>query len=288
MVAEFSCYVPLLVAFAIELLILLRAYAISSRSAPKLGEKLEERCLTDIASRAKQGLLPDWHRYLSDADRLFESRGDNLRLLASSVLAVGLFGTLGALIMTAVGLEGTPNLEMQQLLDGTLRALSGSAVGVLCHLIIALVLLRRAEQRFLSWQGDFEVRLQAHAEKHEPTTPVLPLLEQELGRIRESLSSGVAGALAKAVAGLPAAVRQLQVNQRRLSTIIKVQGRGLEKAIQLLARDSQVVAKAGKELEPSVLRLTEALSRVETIPTSLEQVLATARTEWLTGLGSSQ
>jgi len=291
--AEIKAWIVVTPIWIFQLVLFVWAIRISRRASPRLADDLEARCRLDVETRAAQGTFPDWLRYVSESDRLFEPRADRLRLIASSVLALGLLGTLAALLTTLFAFQGVelnpPHpVSMEKLVLGTVRSLGGSCLGVALHLVIVLILLRGAEDRFLAWEGGFETRLQEHAGRFPPSPPFLPLLKDELAEIRRSLGGEVAGALAKAVTGFPEVVRKLDGNLERLSVVLETRDASLVQAVQLLSNNWAAVSSMSDALAPIAAHLVEALSRIAGVPAALGEALDAARAGWLADLRAAQ
>jgi hypothetical protein len=291
--ADLSLFIPpLVVLFGVwiyQYSLFRQARGIARELYSEAARDLEKRCQQDLRFRAEHGQPPDWNRYMAQAERLFEARGDRLRTLASSALAVGLFGTLASLVVTLLTFLGNHiPVEGGLLVFNTLLSLSGSFLGVLFHLCIVQGSLRKAEDTFSHWQREFEARLELYSEGHPPQPSFLPALREELGQIRESLTGALAGALAKAASGFPAVVSSLGDNVARLSQVVATQGQAMDKAMVAIAGSATVVSKAAGGLQPAAERLAAAAENLEGLPAALGGVLDRGREQWLDGLRGAQ
>ncbi len=150
----FSHLAVLAIVAGAQIFLLRRALAAAAGIAPSEREEIRQRCEADLSERAGRGLPPDWHYCQNELERAYEIRDDRIRRLASAALAVGLLGTLLAIVLHFFTSGG--GFEPARLIAATGVALLGSLLGVIGHLAIVLVILPRAEEIFRSEATDFD------------------------------------------------------------------------------------------------------------------------------------
>lgn len=244
----------------------------------------------EIRQRAEQGQTPDWQNCRAEAERFFEARGDRLRVIASAALAIGLFGTLGFLLLTLrlAPSRGDASLDTAELIGGTLLSLLGTFSGVVVHLIIVLFILRRAENRFEFWLQGFQTELRRVAGESPPQAAFLKNFQSSLDEIRDSLTSEFASSLAKAVAGFPDVVVKLQATVGDLAVAVEAQAVTVTSAMEQLSQSAASVARTGDTIHPIAERLADSNQTLARLPEELREVLDSTRQGWLRDLGEQQ
>jgi ABC-type transporter Mla subunit MlaD len=270
--------------------ILRRAWLVSrGDDRPRLGE-LGASFAADLKQRARRGEGPDWLRYQAEVDRLFEGRDDRLRSLAAAGLALGLGGTLLALLVSlrlqhlGTGQELNPLV----ILESTGLCLIGSLIGVVVNLTIVLALLPAAERRFAA-AGDSLMRaLATVAANHPPQEALAAALQDALGGLRQVLDAELADSFSKAVTGWPLIVERLGGQVETLGTVIEAQSRDVGGAVRDLEVCSRAVASSSQQLQPATAKLGEAVAQLVDLPVRLQVVVEASRDAWLASFRQQQ
>ncbi|HVT14658.1 MAG TPA: hypothetical protein VHQ90_00565 [Thermoanaerobaculia bacterium] len=276
---------------ACQIATLYRARAASpEKDGPRIAD-LAARFADDIQECARRGQGPDWPRYRAELDRLFEAHDDRLRSLAAAALAIGLGGTLLALLVTLVGQaaqRGEMNLDPMAVLTGTGVCLIGSLLGVIVNLRIVLGLLPRAQRRFTDLADPVLQGLERIAEQHRPQEALTEALRQELGAIRQSFSTEFSSAFSTAITGFPEVVERLAWQLELLVKVVEAQGRGIDSAVRDLSACSLAVASSSQELQPTARKLADASALLVDLPSRLREVIDSSRETWLASLREQQ
>ncbi len=275
---------------ALQVLILVRAWRAARGDDQARLVELGEAFGGDLSRRAGRGQEPDWLRYRGELDRLFESRDEQLRALASAALAAGLGATLVALLIGLVLDAARPDrsLDSLSLLRSAGVCLLGSLLGVAVNLVIVMVLLPSAERRHALRAGSLMRHLGKVADQHPPVGALTGPLREELAAIRESLGAGLAQAFAQAVTGWPQVVTRLGEQVAALGAVVEGQGRGIGEAVRDLAACSQTVASSSQALLPVAGRLGEVAAHLAELPERLGQVIDASRASWAEDLRARQ
>jgi ABC-type transporter Mla subunit MlaD len=253
---------------------------------------LGNRFATDIKRRAARGLSPDWIRYQAEVDRIFDYRDDRLRSLASAALALGLGGTILALCV---------NLAMQRMSRGELQSpdllfilqsmgvsLLGSLTGVILNLIIVLIFLPKAENKFTALSNDLHQTLYRVSESNLPQEAFTQTIKQELTQVRESMNTDFAQSFSEAIQGFPDRVVNLGTHIERLADVVEAQSRSAGTATEDLKTYAITVAKSAAHLEPSAQRLADASETLNHLPAQLKAVVESGRDDWLESIRQQQ
>lgn len=264
----------------------------SQRDAEGLSEEeIEEAaglCRVDLERRAERGLPPDWLYYLNEIERFCEPKDDRIRRSASAALAVGLGGTLLAIVLHFFlpNPQGGGNLASG--LIGSLGvSLGGSLLGVLSNLFIVLALLPRAERRLEAQSRSIVARLR-QVDDAARSAGLVGSLKDELEGIRDAVSRQFTEVFASAVTGFPAIVDGLRNEVAALSGVVKAQGEGLGPATAELARCAEAVMLASRLLGPEAAGLAKAVEHLDDLPGRLTAALDRRRDEWLEEIRGEQ
>jgi hypothetical protein len=244
----------------------------------------------DLKQRARRGEGPDWLRYQAELDRLFEARDDGLRSLAAAALALGLGGTLLALLVS-LGVQRLglgQELDPRTILESTGLCLVGSLLGVMVNLAIVLGLLPVAEKRFASLAGSLRQQLASLAGNHPPQEALAAALQEALRGLRQVLDAELTDSFGKAVSGWPQVVEKMGAHVEALGSVIQAQSAEVGGAVRDLAAGSQAVAAASAELRPAAERLGETATTLVELPTRLQAAVDASREGWLAGLREQQ
>lgn len=254
--------------------------------------KFEVRCELDLKSLAEQGRGPDWNRYHAEADRLFETCTDRIRMFSSGLLAVEFFGLLcfsfGALWLIRVGSQNVGSEIQYYQFGDALKALFCSLFGVFVHSLIALFVLRRAEKQFALWLADSESRLQEYAGNHPVKPLFVSLSGEEMERILKSSTRNLVSAFVEATKDVSGAVSRLDGHVVRLSTGIEDQGKGMNLAVAAIANDVSTMVQASGTFLPIAVRLVTVAESLDKLPIGLSSALEESRDRWLDGLSVVQ
>ncbi len=271
-----------------QLLIALRSRRYAYADSEPALKKLEDRFTRDIQQRATRGLAPDWLRYQADIDRTFETRDERLRISAAAALAVGLGGTILALIVSLIIDPPEQGADSLRLVQGLGVALGGSLAGVINNLYIILRLLPRAEDRFGESVSEHQRRLQAVSDQHLPQMLFTDQIRDELSSLRESLQSQFSQAFSGAITGFPDVVRELGQHVRGLAQVVQSQGASIGGAIDDLKQCSVMVAAGGEKLRPAAEQLANSTRYLVAMPAQLQKVLEQSRNTWLESIREEQ
>lgn len=256
-------------------------------SAPE-SEEIASLCRADLLRRAERNLPPDWLYYLNEIERFCEPKDDRIRRSASAALAVGLGGTLLAIVLHFFGQGGPQGGGNLSGLIGSLGvSLGGSLFGVLSNLLIVLALLPRAERRLERQSREIVARLR-QVDDAVRSAGLVGSLQDELAGIREAVSRQFTEVFASAVNGFPAIVDGLRAEVAALAGVVKAQGEGLGPATAELARCAEAVMQATRMLGPEAAGLVTAAERLDDLPGRLNAVLDRRRDEWLEEIRSEQ
>lgn len=266
--------------------LLWKAWLSAHTSDEKSFRELEGRFGADLVQRSKRGHSPDWTHYLAETDRLFESRDDLLRSLAAAALALGLGGTILALISGLVvdALREGSSFDMVAVIRGLGVSLFGSFSGVIVNLAIVLLLLPRAEERFLLRQKKFQANLRHLGEQHQPEESFTQTLREELGIIRQALNTEFASAFSTAITGFPEVVTNLGLHVEKLAKVVENQGASIGGALTDLKTSAIAVAQSSTYLQPATQRLAAAAAVLVNMPRDLQAALNETRTQWTSDL----
>jgi methyl-accepting chemotaxis protein len=278
-----SHWLVLALVAAVQALLFWKARRLAGQDESSRLAALQSQFEADVRARARRGLAPDWLRYQSEADRLLELRDDRLRSLAAAALAVGLGGTLFALFVSVLVGHGSP-LEPMLLVRGMGVSLLGSLSGVALNLVIILVYLPAAEDRFTAQSQRLFHTLETLSDQHPPQEAFTQTLREELSQIRQSLNTEFASALSTAITGFPQVVTKLGEHIDKLALVVEEQGKSIGGAVGDLTRCAVTVAQSSSRLQPAAERLTEATEVLVRMPQDLREVVDDTRNHWLTGL----
>lgn len=267
-------------------LVRLSASAATGISSPEWAE-IRRRCLSDLSYRATRGLPPDWLYCQNELERAFETRDDRIRRLASAALAVGLGGTLTAIILHFF-ITGGGGYDPGRLISSTGISLLGSLFGVGGHLVIVLFILQRAEDRFQAESRAYMAELQNANEVLAESTGLTGTLQNELSSIREAVSQQFSDVFANAVTGFPGVVEGLRDEVRKLAIVTRQQGDGLGPAAAMLASCAKSVEKAARGMQPGAEGLSRTAAVLADLPAKLGQALDERRDSWLATIREEQ
>ena len=281
--AALSHWLVLSVVAAIQVFLFWKARRLSEQDESASLAALQSRFEADVQARARRGLAPDWLRYQSETDRLFELRDDRLRSLAAAALAVGLGGTLCALFVSILVSHGS-RLEPMLLVQGMGVSLLGSLSGIALNLVIILVHLPAAEAAFSVRSKQLFRSLETLSDQHPPQEAFTQTLREELSQIRQSLNTEFASAFSTAITGFPQVVTRLGEHIDKLAVVVEQQGESMGGAVGDLTQCAVTVAQSSSSLQPAAERLAEATEVLVRMPQDLREVVDETRNHWLTGL----
>lgn len=253
---------------------------------PEQRDEIRQRCLQDLGARASRGLPPDWTYCQNELDRAFESGDDRIRRLASAALAVGLGGTLLAIVSHFFLAAGAA--EPARLIASTGISLLGSLLGVAGHLGIVLICLPRAEEVFRREAAALEAELRTWNEIGFADSGLAGTLRSEIAALREAVSQQFSSVFATAVSGFPEVVEGLRQEVGRLAEVTRQQGEGLGPAAATLASCAKSVEKAARSMQPGAEGLIHTATVLAELPTQLGQALDERRDSWLASLREEQ
>ena len=275
---------------ALQVFILGRAWRAARRDDHALLVQLGEAFTADLSRRAGRGSEPDWHRYRDELDRLFATRDEQLRALASAALAAGLGSTLVALLLGLMveAVQQDRAFDSLFLLRNVGVCLLGSLLGVVVNLAIVLWLLPTAEGRHDTLVDSLLRHLWQVAEQHPPVGALSGPLREELAAIRESLGAGLAKAFSAAVTGWPQVVDRLGGQVDALGTLVASQGSAMTRAMHDLAEGSQAVARSSQALQPAAQQIGDVAALLVQLPAQLRDVIDASRISWAASLKEQQ
>ncbi len=266
-----------------QLVLLWKARSLSLQDDRTKLTELEAHFASDVHARARRGQAPDWLRYQSEVDRLLEFRDDRLRSLAAAALSVGLGGTLFALFVS-IFRNGNTGLDPTTLVQSMGVSLLGSLTGVALNLLIVLVYLPGAEDRFSRLSRNVFQELEAASDEHPPQEAFTQTLREELSLIRQSLNTEFASAFSTAITGFPQVVSALGIHIEKLAAVVEGQGKSIGGAVADLAKCAIAVADSSQRLQPAADKLAEATDVLVRMPHELREVVDETRNSWLTGM----
>ena len=287
---DFAHFFVLILVGFFQLLILLRARQLFQQDDGLALKELEARFSRDIRQRANRGHSPDWLRYQSEMDRVFDFRDDRLRSLASAALALGLGGTILALCVN-LGMQrwsGLNSFDAGFVLQSMGVSLLGSLSGVILNLIIVLIFLPRAEAQFAALAYDAHQRLYRISEEHLPQEAFTQTVKEELTHVRESLNIDFAKSFSEAIQGFPDVVVGLGSHITKLAEVVETQSRSASTAVEDLKVYAATVARSAKHLQPSAQRLADVSEILIQMPDQLKTVVESGRDDWLERIRSQQ
>ena len=275
--------VVVIVVATLELVLWLRARKHAYEDDEDRFEALRPRLVVDIQQRAAHGHSPDWLRYQAELENSFEPRDERLRALSSAALALGLGGTIMALIVNIVfgpGLKEDP----RSLIAGMGVALFGSLLGVANNLVITLRFLTLAQRRFHEASDTFRDELQEVSHKHPPTEAFTQTVKEELEGIRKALNQEFANAFSTAITGFPEVVAKLGSHMDRLAEVVEVQSSSVVGAVSNLETCTGLVAQASKRLQPAAVQLAAVSTDLAAMPERMSALLESHRAAWVESL----
>lgn len=272
----------------IQIYLIYRSWQDAAGLSVEESEEIAGFCRADLERRAERNLPPDWLYYLNEIERFCEPKDDRIRRSASAALAVGLGGTLLAIVLHFLGGVGLQSGGNPAGLIGSLGvSLGGSLFGVVANLWIVLALLPRAELRLERQSREIVARLR-QADDAARSAGLVGSLQDELAGIRDAVSRQFTEVFASAVTGFPAIVDGLRAEVAALSGVVKAQGEGLGPATAELARCAEAVMQATRMLGPEAAGLVKAAEQLDDLPARLNAVLDRRRDEWLEEIRSEQ
>lgn len=290
----FSHLLVLALVAAVQAYLIYRATRDAEGLTSEEAEEVANLCLRDLRSRAERGLAPDWLYYLNEIERNCEPKDDRIRRCASAALAVGLGGTLLAIVLHFLlqnggsPTGGLPGGNLASGLIGSLGvSLGGSLLGVLGNLSIVLALLPKAERRFKAQTRDIVAGLR-QADDAARAQTLVGTLQAELADIRDAVSRQFTEVFASAVSGFPAVVEGLRAEVATLARVVQSQGEGLAPATAELAQCANAVNEATRLLAPEAAGLAQAAAQMADLPGRLNAVLDRRRDEWLEAIRDEQ
>ena len=280
-------YIILTVVATTQLYLYLRAAREANGSSDQEWRELQSRCRSDLRQRMARGMSPDWIYYQNEIERGYEPQDDRIRRLASAALAVGLGGTLLA-IVTHFLLQSGARFEPSSLLASTGVSLLGSLFGVCGHLLIVLRVLPRAERTFQAKTKKFFEELRSSDESYGSAEGLTRTLQLEMTQIRQAVSQQFNQVFATAITGFPAVVDGLRTEVANLSAVVKAQGDGLGPATAMLAACAESVEVAASRLQPGTEGLNKTATLLAALPGQLGKVLDERRDGWLDSIRQEQ
>lgn len=281
----FSHWLVLWLVAAVQVYLLYRALQNAAGLSPAEEGEVAGLCLGDLQRRAQRGLAPDWLYYLNEIERICEPKDDRIRRCASAALAVGLGGTLLAIVLHFF-LQRGGNVA-QGLIGGLGVSLVGSLLGVLGNLLIVLAFLPRAERRIAAQTREIVAKLR-QADDASQSEGLARTLHAELAGIRDAVSQQFTEVFASAVTGFPAVVDGLRAEVATLARVVESQGEGLGPATAELAQCANAVNEATRLLAPEAAGLAHAAALLADLPGQLNAVLDRRRDEWLEAIRDEQ
>lgn len=275
---------------AVQVYLIYQAWRTAHGLDRQAWQAIQARCLADLEQRAVRGMPPDWLFYRDEIDRGYEPLDDRIRRCASAALAVGLGGTLLAIVshLLLEGGVGTGGLDASRLIASAGASLLGSLLGVVSHLTIVLVLLPRAERKFHATANQMLIELRRTSDSTAPPEGLARTLQVELRHIRQAVSHQFSEVFAQSVTGFPQVVEGLRVQVERLAEVVQAQGEGLGPAAAELATCARAVEEAGKRLKPGAEGLTRTATLLSELPERLGAVLDDRRDMWLAAIRDEQ
>lgn len=271
-----------------ELWLLLEARRCAREDVRPRVEELVSRLGLEIENRAKRGSPPDWTHCHWELDQCFVPLGGALRNLASAALALGLGGTLSALIVHAALISafgsdglGQNSLGLEEIALGIGVGLFGSLAGVGCNLVITLRFLPLQESRFEQVGQHALTFLQARSLQFPPSTAIAVSIKEELGRFRDTIGGQFGEAFSRGIRGFPEVVKKLGEQMDRLAIVVDQQGESIEQAVGDLRSSSQLVAASSHELKPAVEELAKGTAQLTSMPVQLSEILEAHRRAWV-------
>lgn len=235
----------------------------------ELREYLGRRAVRDIEDRASRGHEPDWQRWDAEMDRTFYVREEHIRTMAGAALVIGIMGTIFALIASSLSAMffdvGSGTDASLDIVHHLAIALFGSLTGIFVHLLLLLVVLPRAENRFIEARETVREALRRHAEKHPPVLAEVAAMSQSL-----------ADAVNSALSSLPSEVTALTIAVAGQTTAFE----GLTDALKALTTETQAIKTVSEELVPVSRGLQEAVTQLNTLPETLTAAVQASSVEW--------
>ena len=253
---------------AFQLWVFGRSRSLASRDDDQALTDLIGRFEPDLIARAKRGDSPDWLRYFDEADRIYERRSDEVRVLATSALVVGIGGTMVALAFH-LGFTDADEQSLASLIAAMSLALFASLSGVVNNLLITLWLLRGADDRFAASLADFRRRLHDASAAHPPHETFADAVKSQLG-----------DAFREAVEKFPEAFEKLDDNVQSLAAVIERQSAAVLSAAAQLREGAEGLSTAAAGIGPAVTGLAASTDQLRAMPDQLKSTLDTTRNAW--------
>lgn len=230
--------------------------------------------------------------YREEASRIFETRDARLRSFSAAALAIGLGGTMVALIVgVLVRSSGASDLlsnpgsvpaaaQAMELVHGMGLALFGSLSGVAANLIIVLFLIPIHDRRYEKAEIHFYKEVNHIMVTTEVEVPFAKEFRTQMRELRDAMGGDTVGKFVAAMGELPGAVKGMGDQVAALTSLVKAQeGRIQTTLTSLVACAEQMGTSVDKFAETSGA-VTQTAEQLAGLPGNLRQVLARAQDEW--------
>ena len=272
--------VVLVVILAFQVVLFRRSWALAREDDTPAFDDLLARFVPDLIDQAKRGNGPDWLRYMDDADRVHEGRSDKMRVNATAALVFGIGGTMLALALHLLLTDQLTEANDQSL--GSLIAAMGFALiaslsGVLNNLLITLLLLPQADNRFTTLLQRFKGQLHEASSAHPPQETFAEAVRSQLGN-----------AFREAVQRFPEAFERLDQHVESLASEIERQSTTVLSAATQLRESADGLAGAAAGIAPAAAGLAVSTDQLRGLPDQIRTTLDSTREAWEQEIRSDQ
>ena len=261
-------WIVLVVIAAFQLGLLRRSWTLAREDDTVAFDDLLARFLPDLVNRAKRGDAPDWLRYMDEVDRVHEGRGEKLRVNATAALVFGMGGTMVALALHLLFIEGN-NQSLGSLIAAMSSALVASLLGVVNNLLITLWLLPQADERFTTLLQRFKRQLHETSSEHPPQETFAEAVKSQLGN-----------AFREAVQKFPEAFERLGQHVESLALEIERQSTTVLSAATQLRESADGLANAASGIAPAATGLAASTDQLRGLPEQIRTTLDATRDAW--------
>ena len=268
----------LVVVILIEVIIFLLCWILAGADD---SSKLNELCRQfkrDIIGRASRGNGPDWVRYMDEADRVHDRSVDQLRVLATSALVVGIGGTMFALASRLTGMNGAldaiadhdpPAAALGGLIAAVGSALWASFSGVVNNVLILWLFFPKSDWRFAVSLDEFRNVLQECSDENSPHEKFADAVRDQLGN-----------AFRDAVRTFPRAFARLDESVKSLGEVTEAQSKAVLEAAARLKEGADGLTFAALKIVPAATLLQSSTDHLRALPDQFKQIFDETCATW--------
>ena len=261
-------WIVLAIVAAFQLALLRRSWTLAREDDTATFDDLLAQFFPDLVNRAKRGDAPDWLRYMDEVDRIHEGRSEKLRVNATAALVFGMGGTMVALALHLLFIEGN-NQSLGSLIAAMSSALVASLLGVVNNLLITLWLLPQADERFTTLLQRLKRQLHEASSAHPPQETFAEAVKSQLGN-----------AFREAVQKFPEAFERLGQHVESLALEIERQSTTVLSAATQLRESADGLANAASGIAPAATGLAASTDQLRGLPEQIRTTLDATRDAW--------